>query len=91
MSSRDYQVISSLSQLYPSIHPVVSRIKKSMENYLETRKLPYSKYINWPSCDSEDWMWRYWGNNYNTLLHIKVSHPPTMGSPWDDPHHHVSP
>ena len=48
-------------------------IKKKMENYLETRELPYSKYINWPSCDSEDWMWRYWGNNYNTLLHIKVS------------------
>ena len=79
MSSRDYQVISPLSQLYPSSHTVVCRIKKSMENYLETRELPYSKYINWPSCDSEDWMWRYWGNNYNTLLHIKVSHS----------HHHV--
>ena len=51
----------------------MSRIKKKMENYLENRELPYSKYINWPSCDSEDWMWRYWGNNYNTLLHIKVS------------------
>ena len=43
-----------------------------MENYLETKDLPYSKYINWPSCDSEDWMWRYRGANYNTLLHIKV-------------------
>ena len=52
---------------------MVCRIKKKMENYLERRDLPYSKYINWPSCDSEDWMWRYWGNNYNTLLHIKVS------------------
>ena len=61
-----------------------------MENYLETRELPYSKYINWPSCDSEDWMWRYWGNNYNTLLHIKVSHPHHHGitmvsasPPWE--------
>ena len=51
----------------------MSRIKKKMENYLETKDLPYSKYINWPGCDSEDWMWRYWGANYNTLLHIKVS------------------
>ena len=50
----------------------IIRIKKKMENYLERRDLPYSKYINWPSCDSEDWMWRYWGANYNTLLHIKV-------------------
>ena len=50
----------------------IIRVKKKMENYLERRDLPYSKYINWPSCDSEDWMWRYWGNNYDTLLDIKV-------------------
>ena len=53
-----------------------------MENYLETRELPYSKYINWPSCDSEDWMWRYWGTNYNTLLHIKVR-PRHQSDTWD--------
>ena len=48
------------------------RIKKSMESYLDKVDKPYSKYINWPSCDSTDWMWRYWGQNYNRLLDIKV-------------------
>ena len=49
------------------------RIKKSMEHKLEKYKLSYSKYYNYPSCDSEDWMFRYWGENYNKLLTIKVS------------------
>ena len=43
-----------------------------MESYLDRKDKPYSKYINWPSCDSTDWMWRYWGQNYNRLLHIKA-------------------
>ena len=43
-----------------------------MEAELERAGAPYSKYINWPSCDSQDWMWRYWGHNYNQLLNIKV-------------------
>ena len=49
------------------------RIKKSMEHKLEKYKLSYSKYYNYPSRDSEDWMFRYWGKNYNMLLTIKVS------------------
>ena len=44
-----------------------------MESYLDKVNKPYSKYINWPSCDSTDWMWRYWGQKYNRLLDIKVS------------------
>ena len=48
------------------------RIKKSMEHKLEKYNLSYSKYNNWPSCDSTDWMFRYWGENYNRLLAIKV-------------------
>ena len=44
-----------------------------MESYLDKVSKPYSKYINWPSCDSTDWMWRYWGQKYNRLLDIKVS------------------
>ena len=43
-----------------------------MESYLDRKEKPYSKYINWPSCDSTDWMWRYWGQNYNRLLNIKA-------------------
>ena len=39
-----------------------------MEHKLEKYKLSYSKYYNYPSCDSEDW-----GENYNKLLTIKVS------------------
>ena len=49
----------------------IIRIKKRMESYLNRSKLPYSKYINWPSCDSSDWMWRYWGQNYHRLLTAK--------------------
>ena len=48
------------------------RIKKSMEHKLEKYKQPYSKYYNYPSCDSKDWMLRYWGENYSRLLTIKV-------------------
>ena len=43
-----------------------------MEHRLEKYNLSYSKYYNYPSCDSEDWMFRYWGENYNRLLAIKV-------------------
>ena len=43
-----------------------------MEHKLEKYNLSYSKYNNWPSCDSTDWMFRYWGENYNRLLAIKV-------------------
>ena len=50
----------------------IIRIKKRMESYLDRKGKSYSKYINWPSCDSTDWMWRYWGQNYNRLLDIKV-------------------
>ena len=46
-----------------------------MESYLDRKEKPYSKYINWPSCDSTDWMWRYWGQNYNRLLNIKAISP----------------
>jgi len=49
----------------------IIRIKKSMENRLKKYKLSYSKYYNYPSCDSDDWMFRYWGENYNQLLEIK--------------------
>ena len=42
-----------------------------MEHKLEKYKLSYSKYYNYTSCDSEDWMFRYWGKN--KLLTIKVS------------------
>ena len=45
-----------------------------MEHKLDKYKLSYSKYYNYPSCDSEDWMFRYWGENYNRLLAIKVLH-----------------
>ena len=48
------------------------RIKKRMEHKLEKYKQPYSKYYNYPSCDSKDWMLRYWGENYSRLLTIKV-------------------
>ena len=51
----------------------IIRIKKRMESYLDRKGKSYSKYINWPSCDSTDWMWRYWGQNYNRLLDIKVT------------------
>ena len=50
----------------------VFRIKKSMEQKMERYNLSYSKYSNWPSCDSTDWMFRYWGENYSRLLAIKV-------------------
>merc|ERR1719186_1624327 len=50
----------------------VIKIKKSMEHKLEKYNLSYSKYYNYPSCDSEDWMFRYWGENYNRLLAIKA-------------------
>ena len=43
-----------------------------MEWTLEQRNLDYSKYYNYPSCDSDDWMFRYWGPNYPKLLTIKV-------------------
>jgi hypothetical protein len=43
-----------------------------MERKLEKYNLSYSKYSNWPSCDSTVWMFRYWGENYNRLLAIKV-------------------
>ena len=46
----------------------IPRIKNSMEH-----RLSYNKYYKYPSCDSEDWMFRYWGKNYNKLLTIKVS------------------
>ena len=45
-----------------------------MEHKLEKYNMSYSKYTNWPSCDSTDWMTRYWGENYNRLLAIKVTH-----------------
>ena len=51
---------------------VQHRIKKSMEHKLEKYNMSYSKYTNWPSCDSTDWMTRYWGENYNRLLAIKA-------------------
>ena len=44
-----------------------------MEHKLEKYKQPYSKYYNYPSCDSKDWMFRYWGDNYSRLLTIKVT------------------
>ena len=44
-----------------------------MEHKLEKYNMSYSKYSNWPSCDSSDWMTRYWGENYNRLLAIKVT------------------
>jgi len=49
----------------------VIRVKKEMEETLNKYKLSYSKYYNYPSCDSADWMFRYWGSNYNQLLQIK--------------------
>ena len=39
----------------------IIKIKKKMEHKLEKYKMSYSKYSNWPSCDSSDWMTRYWG------------------------------
>ena len=63
--------IDPRSNNHLSFHSII-RIKKSMESYLDKVNKPYSKYINWPSCDSTDWMWRYWGQNYNRLLDIKV-------------------
>jgi len=51
---------------------VKHRIKKRMEHKLEKYKQPYSKYYNYPSCDSKDWMLRYWGENYSRLLTIKA-------------------
>jgi len=50
----------------------IIKIKKSMEHKLEKYKQPYSKYYNYPSCDSKDWMFRYWGDNYSRLLTIKA-------------------
>ena len=61
-----------LCSYFSDITKPLYRIKKSMESYLDRKDKPYSKYINWPSCDSSDWMWRYWGQNYNRLLDIKV-------------------
>lgn len=49
----------------------VIKVKKSMEHVLDKYDLKYSKYYNYPSCDSTDWMFRYWGKNYNRLLAIK--------------------
>ncbi|XP_023338544.1 uncharacterized protein LOC111709168 [Eurytemora carolleeae] len=49
----------------------VIRVKKTMEKRLDHYNLSYSKYYNFPSCDSEDWMWKYWGQNYYQLLAIK--------------------
>ena len=39
----------------------IIKIKKKMEHKLEKYAMSYSKYSNWPSCDSSDWMTRYWG------------------------------
>ena len=39
----------------------IIKIKKKMEHKLEKYNMSYSKYSNWPSCDSSDWMTRYWG------------------------------
>merc|ERR1719507_2665307 len=46
----------------------IIKIKKKMEHKLEKYDMSYSKYSNWPSCDSSDWMTRYWGENYPRLL-----------------------
>jgi len=47
------------------------KLKKDIERRLERSKARYSKYLNWPSCDSEDWMFRYW-EDYPRLLRIKM-------------------
>jgi len=54
----------------------IIKIKKKMEHKLEKYNMSYSKYSNWPSCDSSDWMTRYWGENYPRLLAIKATWDP---------------
>jgi len=46
------------------------RLKKSLESTLDAGNVRYSKYLNWPSCDSTDWALRYW-EDYPRLLKIK--------------------
>ena len=65
-------LLNNFSRRWSECPREIIKIKKRMEAELERAGAPYSKYINWPSCDSQDWMWRYWGHNYNQLLNIKV-------------------
>ena len=46
-----------------------------MEHKLEKYAMSYSKYSNWPSCDSSDWMTRYWGELATHLFHMVHSFP----------------
>ena len=50
----------------PIIREII-KIKKKMEHKLEKYNMSYSKYSNWPSCDSSDWMTRYWGEIYSMV------------------------
>lgn len=55
----------------------VLKVKTSLERRLHKYNMSYSKYSNFPSCDSRDWMTKYWGDNYPRLLAIKARWDPT--------------
>ena len=60
----------------------IIKIKKKMEHKLEKYKMSYSKYSNWPSCDSSDWMTRYWGEIAACLVQLILFQGRTILGCW---------
>ena len=60
----------------------IIKIKKKMEHKLEKYKMSYSKYSNWPSCDSSDWMTRYWGEIATCLVQLILFQGRTILGCW---------